>query len=189
MLEWDDLVLVGRISRPHGLRGDVIVTADTDFVEERFAEGATLWTRSERGTEPLVIASARLQGARPVVRFQGCERIEDAERLAGLELRVPEDVLQALPEGVYYQHQLIGCVVQTASGDRIGDVARVEGGAAGSLLVVNGTNGEILIPLAADICTSVDPGNKRITIAPPEGLLELNEPGAARKSGMVKPAS
>jgi len=109
--------------------------------------------------------------------------------MAGLELRVPENVLQPLPAGGYYQHQLIGCVVQTAGGDRIGEVARVEGGSAGSLLVVNATGGEILIPLAADICTDVDPGNKRITVVPPEGLLELNEPPAARKSRSVKPAS
>src|SRR3954467_2801909 len=107
---WDDLVLVGRIARPHGLKGQVVVNPETDFAEERFAPGATLWTRSDRGDEQLVVASARMQGARPVIGFDGFERIEDAERLAGLELRVPEGSLQALGQGVYYQHQLVGCV-------------------------------------------------------------------------------
>jgi 16S rRNA processing protein RimM len=174
-MDWEQMVLVGRIARPHGLRGDVVISPETDFVEERFAQGATLWTRSDRGDEQLVIKSARLQGSRPVVGFEGCERIDDAERLAGRELRVPEDSLQPLGDGIYYQHQLIGCVVETVSGERIGEVARVEGGAAGSLLAIDGPKGEVLIPLAVDICTMVDVDRKRITVAPPEGLLELNE--------------
>jgi 16S rRNA processing protein RimM len=175
MIDWDELVLVGRIGRPHGLKGHVVVNPETDFAEERFVEGATLWTRSDRGTEVVIVRSARMQGARPVVRFDGCERIEDAERLTGLELRVPEDSLQRLAEGTYYQHQLIGCMVETMAGEPLGAVARVEGGVAGSLLAIDGPKGEILIPLAVDICTNVDVDNKRITVAPPEGLLELNE--------------
>ena len=175
MMDWEQLVLVGRIARPNGLKGLVAVNPETDFAEERFAEGATLWTRSDRGEEQLTIRSSRMQGTRPVVGFEGFERIEDVERLAGLELRVPEDSLQPLAEGTYYQHQLIGCVVETATGERIGEVARVDGGAAGSLLAIDGPNGEILIPLAMDITTMVDVGAKRIVVRPPEGLLELNE--------------
>ena len=169
------MVLVGRIARPHGLKGDVVVNPETDFIEERFAQGATLWTRSDRGDEPLVIRSAKLHGSRPVLGFEGCERIDDAERLSGLELRVPEESLQPLAAGTYYQHQLIGCLVETTTGERIGEVARVAGGAAGSLLAIDGPNGEVLIPLAVDICTNVDVVAKRITVEVPEGLLELNE--------------
>jgi 16S rRNA processing protein RimM len=174
-VDWDDLVLVGRIARPHGLKGQVVVNPETDFAEERFAAGATFWTRSVRGDEQLVVSSSRMQGTRPVVGFAGFERIEDVERLAGLELRVPESSLQPLAEGTYYQHQLIGCVVETASGTHIGEVARVDGGAAGSLLAIDGARGEILIPLAVDITTRVDVDARRITIDPPDGLLELNE--------------
>jgi 16S rRNA processing protein RimM len=170
MADWDDMVLVGRIARPHGIRGQVIITPDTDFVEARFAAGATLWTR----LEPLVVASVRVQNGRPVVGFAGFSSIEDAERLAGLELRVPEESLQPLEPGTYYQHQLVGCVVETVSGERVGPVTRVSGGAAGSLLTVEGTRGEILIPMAAAICVEIDVEARRIRIDPPEGLLELN---------------
>jgi len=175
MTPWDDLVLVGRIARPHGLKGHVAVNPETDFAEARFAPGATVWTRSDRGEERLVVATARMQGARPVIGFEGFERVEDAERVTGLELRVPEATLQPLAEGTYYQHQLIGCVVETVGGERVGEVARVDGGAAGSLLAIDGPNGEILIPLAVDITTRVDVEGRRITVNPPEGLLELNE--------------
>jgi 16S rRNA processing protein RimM len=169
------MVLVGRIARPHGIRGQVIVTPETDFVEERFRPGATLWTRSDRGEEVLTIATARVQTGRPVIGFEGFSTIEDVERLAGLDLRVPEDALQPLAEGVYYVHDLVGCVVETTSGERLGEVRRVEGGAGASVLSVTGARGEVLVPLAADICIEVDVAGRRIRINPPAGLLELNE--------------
>jgi len=169
------MVLVGRIARPHGLRGQVIVTPETDFVEDRFVNGATMWARSDRGDEALIITSARVQNGRPVIGFAGFSSIEDAGRLAGLELRVPEETLQALGEGVYYQHQLVGCEVETVAGTLVGEVSRVDGGAAGSLLAVRGARGEVLIPLAQHICVEIDVVAKRIRIDPPDGLLELNE--------------
>jgi 16S rRNA processing protein RimM len=175
MVDWDDMVLVGRIARPHGLRGHVVVNPETDFAEERFAKGATFATRSAGGDEQLTIAEARMQGRYPIVRFDGFDRIEDVEKLAGRELRVPEEALQPLGEGTYYQHQLIGCAVETADGNRIGEVARVEGGVSGSVLAIDGPKGEILIPLAMDITTVVDIEAKRIVVDPPQGLLELNE--------------
>jgi len=169
------MVLVGRIGRPHGLRGHVIVTPETDFVDERFRSGALLWTRSNRGEEVLTISSARVQNGRPVIGFEGFATIEDVERLAGLELRVPEDALQPLAEGVYYVHDLVGCVVETTSGERVGEVSKVDGGAGASVLNVAGPRGEVLVPLAADICVEVDIVGRRIRISPPEGLLELNQ--------------
>ena len=173
--EWDRMVLVGRIARPHGIRGHVIVTPDTDFVEDRFQTGATFWTRSDRGNEVLTVNSARLQNGRPVIGFEGFEKIEAVERLAGLELRVPEDSLLPLDAGAYYVHDLVGCAVETISGEPVGEVKRVEGAAGASVLSVEGRRGEVLVPLAADICVEVDIGGRRIRINPPEGLLELNE--------------
>ena len=176
-MKWDDLVLVGRIARPHGLRGQVIVNPETDFVDDRFRPGATFWTRSTRGDEQLTVTSARVQGGRPVIALEGFSTIEDVERLAGLELRVPEEDLQPLETGTYYHHQLIGCAVETMDGERVGVVVRVDGGAAGSVLEVHGPRGEVLIPLAVEICVEVDVEAKRIRINPPDGLLDMNRRG------------
>jgi 16S rRNA processing protein RimM len=175
MAAWDEMVVVGRVARSHGLRGDVVVNPETDFVEERFAAGATVWTKSERGEEALTIAAARVQGGRPIVGFAGFTRVEDVERLSGLELRVPESALQPLAPHTYYQHQLVGCVVETASGETVGTVARVDGGVGTSLLVVEGDRGEVLVPLTQAICVAIDVEARRIRIDPPEGLLDLNE--------------
>ena len=66
MVAWDDMAVVGRVTRPHGLRGDVVIKPETDFVAERFRPGATLWTRSAGRDEQLTIASARVHNGRPV---------------------------------------------------------------------------------------------------------------------------
>jgi len=121
-----------------------------------------------------------VQNGRPIVGFEGFERIEDVERLAGLELRVPEDTLQPLPPGTYYEHQLVGCAVETVTGEHVGEVAKVEGGAGASRLVMNGPRGEILIPLVVDICVEIDVTQRRIRIKAPDGLLDLNETKRSR---------
>jgi 16S rRNA processing protein RimM len=169
------MALVGRIARPHGLKGHVVINPETDFVEQRFARGAVVWTKSSGGEWQLTVASVRVQNGRPVVGFVGFDRIEDVEGLAGQELRVPEAALQPLDANTYYEHQLVGCVVETTGGTVVGEVAKVEGGAGGSRLVIDGPRGEILIPFAVDICVDIAVAQKKIRINPPEGLLELNE--------------
>jgi 16S rRNA processing protein RimM len=91
-------------------------------------------------------------------------------------------MLQPLESGQYYEHQLIGCRAETVGNDVIGPVIRVEGGAGGSRLVVDGRYGEILIPLATHICVEIDVAGRKIRVDPPEGLLELNETKRGRQS-------
>jgi 16S rRNA processing protein RimM len=183
MTDWDDMVLVGRIARPHGLRGHVVINPETTFVEERFVPGAVLWARSANGDESLTVRDVRVQNGRPVVGFEGFASVEAVERLSGVELRIPEEALQPLEEQQYYEHQLVGCQVRTIRDGEVGVVARVEGGSGGSRLVIEGSRGEIQIPLAVEICVDVDIARKTIRINPPEGLLELNETKASRSAG------
>ena len=169
------MAVVGRIARAHGNRGQVIVDSESDFPELRFQPGSELFVRRGGNVDALTLTAVRFQRDRPVVGFSGVDDMDAAEALAGLELRVPVDRLASLPEGSFYHHDLIGCQVETRSGERVGPVTAVEGSPAGSRLVVEGARGEILIPLAAEICTMIDPAVKRIVVEPPEGLLELNE--------------
>ena len=181
-LAWDDLVLVGRIARTHGHRGAVIVNPDTDFPEERFKTGATVWMLRAGVPEAVVILDAWLHQGRPVLTLAGVESMNDAELLRGVELRVPEDTLQPLPEGAYYHFQLAGCQVVSAAGDEIGVVTAVEGQAGGQRLVVATPEGDVLVPFATSICTAIDVEARRIVIDPPEGLLEVNKPGGSSRS-------
>jgi 16S rRNA processing protein RimM len=168
------MAVVGRIARPHGIRGQVIVNPETDFPDTRFQAGAELFIERNGAAIPLRLTSARFQGQRPVIGVDGVETMTDAEALAGLELRVPLDWLAPLPADTYYRHDLIGCVVEMADGRTVGPVSDVEGTMTGSRLIVDGAHGEVLIPLVAPICTIVDPAAKRIVIDPPAGLIEVN---------------
>ena len=175
MSNWDDAILVGVVARTHGNRGEVIVNSETDFPEERFHEGAQLMSRRKDGSPATMeVATMRMHQGRPVILFKGVASMNDAELLAGMELRVAEDDLdELLEDGEFYQRDLIGCAVVTESGDHIGEVTAVEGERGAMRLVVKGRRNEVLIPLADPICT-VDVKAKRITVRPPEGLLELN---------------
>jgi len=117
----------------------------------------------------------RMHQGRPVILFTGVASMNDAELLAGQELRIAEVGGEAdlLGEGEYYHRDLIGCAVVTESGESIGEVTAVEGDRSATRLVVQSRRSEVLIPLADAICT-VDVKGKRITVRPPEGLLELN---------------
>jgi 16S rRNA processing protein RimM len=170
----DDLLLVGRVARAHGNRGQVIVNPDTDFADERFKAGQTLLVGPEDNVQPRRIQDVRFHQGRPIIRLEGVETMDDAEALAGTELRMRTGEMAPLPEGTYRHHELIGCEVRDPQDRVIGRVMSIEGPTERSRLVVDGTRGEVLIPLVADICVSIDPAAQRIVVNPPEGLLELN---------------
>lgn len=168
------MVTVGRIVRPHGIKGAVVVEPESDFAADRFRPGSELqWARSGEPATVRVATSREFQG-RWIVGFEGVATMNEAETLRGLELRVPPDALAALGPDAHYVHDLEGCAVVTTVGADVGRVTRVQFGSGAPLLVVAAQGGEVLIPLAAHICRRIDVAAKRIEIDPPEGLLELN---------------
>jgi 16S rRNA processing protein RimM len=172
--DWNDFVLVGRIARAHGIRGQVIVNPDTDFVETRFQPGSVLHVQRGGTVQPLRVTTMRVHKGRPIVGLEGIETMNEAEELAGLELRVPASELEALPPGMYYRHDLVGCRVETTGGEVVGDVTAVEGDMGSSRLVLRSASGEVLVPLVQAICVDIDTAARRIVIDPPEGLLDVN---------------
>lgn len=171
------MALVGRIARAHGIRGQVIVNPETDFPEDRFRPGAEVFINrggAAGAIEKLTLTTARLQNGRPVIGVAGIDTMNDAQTLAGQELRVPVEWLAPLPEGTFYRHDLIGCRVETAGGDIIGVVDDVEGTLTGSRLVVKTSKGNVLIPLVGAMCTAIEPAAKRIVVDLPDGLLDVN---------------
>ena len=104
-----------------------------------------------------------------VLKFQGVDTMSDAERLEGLELRIPKQDRPPAPEGEFYFSDLIGCEVVEKSGKVVGVVEDWEEFSPTPLLIVSGK----MIPFAKAICIEIDLASKRIVIDPPEGLLEL----------------
>ena len=171
----DDFLLIGRIARAHGNRGQVIVNLETDFPEARFAVGQVLHVGTAGRWESRTIESVRFHQGRPVIALEGVESMNAAEALAGAELKIPAAAVAPLPEGTFYHHDLVGCEVRDRRADVIGRVTGVEGTMERSRLVVEGPGRKhVLIPMVADICVTVDPASRLIVIDPPEGLLDLN---------------
>jgi 16S rRNA processing protein RimM len=169
----DDLVLVGRIARTHGIRGDVLVNPETDFADERFVEGRVLQLEMPGRSEPVTIEAVRFHQGRPLVAFAGVDTMEAAEALVGAELKVPEAEIPPLPAGTYYRHDLVGCEVTDTKGQAIGRVTSVDGPMERSRLVIAGPRGEVMVPMVGGICVRVDPAAKVIVVDPPAGLLDL----------------
>ncbi len=172
--EWNECAVVGRVARAHGNRGQVIVNPETDFVEDRFQVGAELLASRGGRIDRLRVTAMRVHLGRPIIALEGVETMNDAEAMAGVELRVPVGELAPLPSGMFYRHDLVGCRVETTAGEPVGDVTSVEGELGTSRIVVAGPGGDVLIPLAQAICVEIDIAARRIVVDPPAGLLELN---------------
>jgi 16S rRNA processing protein RimM len=169
-----ELLLVGRIARAHGNKGQVIVNPETDFPQERFATGNVLVVEQRGTAVERTITSVRFQQGRPIVALAGVATMDDAEALAGAELKMPAAALRSLPEHTYYRHDLVGCEVKDTAGRAIGRVTGVEGPMEQSRLVVESQRGEVLIPMVEGICVRVDPASKTIVVDPPQGLIDVN---------------
>ena len=168
------MVTVGRIVRPHGHRGQVVVAPESDFAEERFKVGRTVYLHREGAIEARTVEASRFYDGRWVVGLSGVESMNDAETLRNLELRIPEDALQPLGENAYYVHHLLGCEVRTTGGEAVGAVRQVDLATGVPMLVVQGRGGEVLVPFVDAICRRVDPEARVIEIEPPDGLIALN---------------
>jgi len=172
---WDAMAVVGHVARSHGNQGQMIVNPETDFPKERFRPGAVLYVRRGDRVRALRLGAVRFQRGRPIIQIEGISTIDEAKTLVSAELRIPAEALHALPEGFFYRHDLIGCRVWTTGGADIGVVKAVEGSTDNARLVVGSRRGDILIPMASDICVGVDVAGRTITVKPPRGLLELND--------------
>ena len=174
------MITVGRIVRPHGIKGAVVVIPESDFAAERFEPGSELHWQRDGSIAPVKVSESREFRGRWVISLAGVETMTQAEALRGLELRVPAESLRALKAGEFYVHDLRGCEVVTNTGLAVGRVERVDLDSGTPILAVTGERGEVLIPLAEEICKVVDTAGKRIVVDPPAGLIDLNL--AKRKS-------
>lgn len=168
-------LVVGRVGRPHGLRGEVTVEVRTDDPDQRFAAGSVLAT-DPAAKGPLTIESARWHSGRMLIRFAGCQDREAAEELRGIVLVVDSaDLPPSADPDEFGDHELIGLRVVTVAGEDVGQVADVLHYGQ-DLLVVSGAGArqgaEILVPFVAALVPAVDVAVGQLVIDPPPGLLD-----------------
>jgi len=169
MTGFADMVLIGRVVRPQGRHGEVVVHPLTDR-SDRFATLARAWVADEDGgAHEVKVTSSWPHKRRYVLKLEGVESIDDAERLRGRDLRIAEEELEALPDGSYYHHQLSGLRAVDEAGEPVGVVESVmETAGEARVLVIQGPEGELLLPFASTFVRRVDLGGGRIVIARPE---------------------
>jgi 16S rRNA processing protein RimM len=165
-------VVVGRIGRPHGIRGEVTVETRTDEPDERFAPGALLSV--DGPVTSLVVDRTHWHSGRLLVAFAGIGDRTAAESLRGLLLHVERDEAETpIDPDEYYDSTLTGCSVELADGTVVGIVDEVVHLPSQDLLVVRADDDrEVMVPFVSAIVPFVDVVQRRIVIDPPVGLLD-----------------
>ena len=167
-------VVVGRIGRAQGIRGEVTVEVRTDAPEERFSPGAVLVLEPEHGpAEQLRVAGARWQGNRRVLRIAGVSDRDGAERLRGGLLEADVDVT-ASTEDEYHDVALVGLAVRDPAGEAVGTIAEVLHLPGQDVLAVDRPGSvELLVPFVHQIVTEVDVAGGFVVVDLPDGLADL----------------
>lgn len=163
------------------MRGEVAAEILTDF-PERLTRLSSVELWDGRGVPRRAAVRkcwlSHSRGGQAIFHFAATDSVEDARKLVGLEVQVPFEDRVKLPAGSYYISDLVGCVVREKDGRDVGVVRDVEihGDVISGTpnLVVDTARGELLIPLAQEICVDVDLAARRILVVLPEGLRELN---------------
>jgi 16S rRNA processing protein RimM len=195
----DAWVWLAQIRRPQGRKGEVFAEILTDF-PEKFAERKQLWLLPAHAPAKAATATgARTAAQTPrqvelqnhwlhkggvVLHFAQVDSISAAELLAGMIVAIPRAERAALSSDEVYVGDLIGCALVDVGGAelvRVGEIEDVDrSGGAAPLLVVHGAKGEVLVPFAKSFLRKIDLEAKRVEMALPEGLTDLNPPGASK---------
>ncbi len=172
------LAVLGRV---WGRRGELFAVSLSGGAE-RFKELREVFLFGSPGApgeeRPVGLESVWEHRGGLIFKFRGVDSISEAEPLEGAEVRIPMEARRKLPEGEYFQSDLLGCeVVERASGERLGVVTGWEEYGGPQLLGVDTGEGEpLLIPFARSICIEIDVAGRRIVVDLPEGLKELGAP-------------
>jgi 16S rRNA processing protein RimM len=163
-----EFIAVGRITRAHGVRGEVAVLPLSQ-VETRFQAGSRLLAGPEH--RPVTVASTRPHRNRLLVTFEEVRDRNEAERLAETYLFVAASDVAPPPPGEFWPHQLVGCRVETESGRSLGRIAEVVHSPANDLWVARSEDGEeVLVPALQDVVVEVDVASGLVVVAEVPGL-------------------
>lgn len=159
-------VAVGRVLRPHGVRGEVVAEVLSD-VPDRLAPGSRVWARGRKVT----VESHRPHKSGALLLFEGIDDRDKAEELRDAVLEVDRSDVPDAPEGTYYWYQLLGCRC-SVDGEDLGEVTDLLEDGGGLLLVVSDGERQVPIPFVQSFLKEVDVERGRIELDLPEGLLE-----------------
>jgi 16S rRNA processing protein RimM len=164
-----DLVTIGRVVKPQGRKGEVLTHPLSDR-PQRFPTLRRAYVAGPGGeAREIAVSDCWPHKGRFVLKIDGIDTIDQAETLRGLDIRIADEDLEALPEGSYYHHQILGLRVESPSKRVLGRAEEIlETGSGVPVLVVRGESGETLVPLAKAFVLEVDLEGGRIVAVEPE---------------------
>ncbi len=169
------MVVVGRLRKPHGLKGDCTLFPLTDSPETIFAPGREIWLvdlGGETVAGPFTVERSRSYHREWLVKFAGVDSRDALEPFRGLLLGVPQETLGPLADDEVYLHELDGFSVRLADETPLGLVSAVYELPAGLMIEVQGPKREFLLPYKKEFVQQVDRAGRRLVVTPPEGLIE-----------------
>ena len=168
---FSEMVAIGRVVKPQGRKGEVLVHPLSDR-PERFPALREVYVPGTGGAaRALEVVSCWPHKGRFVLKLRGIDSIDDAETLRGMDVRIDEAELPALPSGSYYHHQLKGLAAVDEAGTPMGTVQDIlETGGEAPVLAVRGSGTETLIPLAEAFVRAGDLARGRIVVVRPQYL-------------------
>jgi len=169
----DDLIVIARAVRTHGLKGEIVAELLTDFPERFEDVDELILVAPSRERHALKLEDFWFQKDRVVLKLAGYDDLDRAKELVGYDFAIPESDCVPLEDDEFYDWELEGCTVKV--GDKnIGEVRSVMRTGGAEILVISDEAGkEQLVPLAESIVVKIDPEAKTIVVDPPEGLLDL----------------
>jgi 16S rRNA processing protein RimM len=160
------------VAKPHGVHGDVLVQIITDF-PERLDDGVRFGLGdADAPAEFLEVHRVRVHKGRWLMSVTGIRDRGTVEQWRGRYLFLPEQSLEELPEGYYYEHHLVGLQCRAVGGDPLGEVVGVDPGVGQTRLVVRRDRREFLVPYVPEIVIEVDLDARVVILDPPQGLLD-----------------
>ncbi|MCU9589082.1 ribosome maturation factor RimM [Bacillus velezensis] len=166
---------VGKIVNTHGIKGEVRVISKTDFAEERYKPGNTLYLFAEGAAEPVkvTVSAHRLHKQFHLLQFKEMPSLNEVEHLRNMVIKVPEEDLGELEEDEFYFHEIIGCEVVSEDGELIGTVKEILTPGANDVWVVQRKGKkDALIPYIASVVKDININEKKIKIHVMEGLID-----------------
>jgi 16S rRNA processing protein RimM len=169
-----EFLTIGKIARPQGIRGEVIVNVETNFPSRFFDETVFLVRTKDGASHKMTSEKARMHKGRVILKFQNIDTMNDAEHLRDAEIIIPVEDRNTDDEDFFYHYELVGMNVVAVDGHTVGRVMEVLENPGQDILVVQGKEGEVLIPFRKEICIEIDRKAGRITADMPEGLEDIN---------------
>jgi 16S rRNA processing protein RimM len=173
MIHKQKLVLIGKVTATHGIRGQLRVVAFSGEAESIVSHRRLILKGPDDESDTFEVANSSIHGKRVLLSFKSLDDINKVECLVGREIYVERGQLPELSDGEYYWCDLIGLRVLTVEGEYLGNLSDILSTGGNDIYIVRNGDKEYLIPAVEDVITDIDINGSVMIVDPPEGLLDL----------------